>query len=629
MKKATKLLALALSLCLMLSAFTFTVFAETQSGTCGENLTWTLDENGTLTISGEGDMEDYYEAPWGNEINSVVIGDSVTSIGECAFAYCYYLKSATIGKSVESIGVYAFFDCEALEQIVIPDSVKEIGMDSFSNCLSLKSVTIGSGLETVDSYAFDYCPSLESITVSPLNNTFHSSGNCLIETETKTLIKGGSTGVIPSDGSVEVIGNSAFYGCTVLESITIPNTILEIDEYAFGDCESLKDVIIPDSVVFIGDNAFSYCVSLESVKIGNSVEEIDYEAFYGCISLKEINIPDSVKYLRQGAFDGCVSAEKLTIGSGVQYIDFYVFDNCYSIEKITVSPLNEVFYSAGDCLINAETKTLVKGCKNSVIPGDGSIEVVGDSAFYGCYYLESVIIPEGIKTIEPYAFGYCPKLNYVELPDSLEAICEYAFADCELLLSISVPATVASIGEKAIGYFYDYDIDDWNIVDGFTIESVKGTAAEEYATINGIAFVESVELPDVDDMEYMDKSTMTMPNVVELTTAETIISRLSAYGINATITDKNGNEMESTAIVGTGCKVTDQNGNTYTVIVKGDTDGSGEIDATDYIRIKSLFLGKLVLEEEYLLASDTDDTKEIDATDYLRVKGYFLGAFEF
>ncbi len=118
-----------------------------------------------------------------------------------------------------------------------------------------------------------------------------------------------------------------------------------------------------------------------------------------------------------------------------------------------------------------------------------------------------------------------------------------------------------------------------------------------------------------------------MPNVVADTTVEAMISKLSAYGITATITDKNGNGLDASLKVGTGCKVTDQNGNTYTVIVKGDVDGNGNVDTTDYLKIKSAFLGALDLHETYFKAADVDGSSKIDTTDYLKIKNHFLDTY--
>ncbi len=134
-----------------------------------------------------------------------------------------------------------------------------------------------------------------------------------------------------------------------------------------------------------------------------------------------------------------------------------------------------------------------------------------------------------------------------------------------------------------------------------------------------------IVLPDFDFDEYIDVETATMPNVVEDTTAEEIISKLTTYGITATVTDKDGNALKSEDTVGTGCMVTDQNGNTYTVIVKGDSDGNGKITSTDYLQIKNSLIGKTKLSGAYLTAADTDDNGDITATDYLHVKGHFTG----
>ena len=176
-------------------------------------------------------------------VKSIEIPEGTTSIGGSAFSHCTGLTSITIPDSVTNIGYQAFYDCRALTSITIPNSVTSIGY-----------------------YAFYYCTSLTSMNVSSGNTVYHSAGNCLIETETKTLIYGCKNSIIPSDGSVTSIGGSAFSYCTGLTSITIP-----------------------DSVTSIGDSAFSNCTGLTSVTIGNSVTSIGNSAFYGCTGLTEID----------------------------------------------------------------------------------------------------------------------------------------------------------------------------------------------------------------------------------------------------------------------------------------------------------------------------------------------------
>ena len=224
------------------------------SGTCGTNLTWTFDSEGTLTISGSGAMKNWYSysnAPWYSNresIKNVVIGNSVTSIGKYAFYNCTSLASITIGNSVTSIGSNAFEYCTSLTS-VYANSVSawcNIVFDGyFSNplCSSAilyidgkvaKNIEIPDGTVKISSYAFCNCKTLESITIPD---------------------------------SVTIIGDYAFSGCSSLTSITIPDSVTSIGEWAFSTCSSLTSITIPDSVISIGNYAFSYCYSLEEATI--------------------------------------------------------------------------------------------------------------------------------------------------------------------------------------------------------------------------------------------------------------------------------------------------------------------------------------------------------------------------
>ena len=188
--------------------------ASAQSGTCGDNLRWTL-SNGTLTISGTGTMADYSSytnAPWydyHSSIKSIVINDGVTSIGSQAFAWCSSLTSVTIGNSVTSIGDGAFLGCSSLTSITIPNSVTSIGNQAFLECSSLTSITIGNSVTSIGEFAFSECPSLTSVTIP---------------------------------NSVTSIGQYAFAVCSSLASVTIGNSVTNIEWGAFYGCTSLTSV---------------------------------------------------------------------------------------------------------------------------------------------------------------------------------------------------------------------------------------------------------------------------------------------------------------------------------------------------------------------------------------------------
>ena len=232
-----RLVALALTLC-MLAALTSEIFAAdiVASGYCGsegdgKNLTWTLDSEGTLTISGKGEMKDYdyFSDPWvGSAVKCVSIESGVTCIGDYAFHNCTNLTGVTIPNSVTSIGGSAFSDCSSLTSITIPSSVTSIGERVFVGCSSLTSVTI--------------------------------------------------------PNSVTSIGEGAFWGCGSLTSVTIPSSVTSIGERAFYDCSSLTSVTIPKSVSSIGENAFACCRGLERACFYGNAPDVWPNTFSGCES---------------------------------------------------------------------------------------------------------------------------------------------------------------------------------------------------------------------------------------------------------------------------------------------------------------------------------------------------------
>ncbi len=240
-----------------------------------------------------------------SDLTSVTIGNSVTEIGDSAFSGCSDLTSVTIPDSVTSIGEWAFEYCNGLTSVTIPDIVTSIGKGAFYGCSGLTSITIPDSVKSIGDWAFEDCSGLTSIIVDEGNTKYRSVGNCLIATATKTLVLGCKTSVIPTDGSVKSIGDWAFYNCSGLTSITIPDSVTSIGEHAFDGCEGLTSVIIGNSVKSIGYDAFSRCSGLTNITIPDSVTSISDCAFYGCTGLTSVIIGNSVKSIGQQAFYNC------------------------------------------------------------------------------------------------------------------------------------------------------------------------------------------------------------------------------------------------------------------------------------------------------------------------------------
>lgn len=295
-----KIVSLMVALVMVLSLMTVgvvNVSAATivQQGSCGDNLTYTLDSDGVLTISGSGAMTDYTftgYAPWytvnldQNKVRRIVIEDGVTHIGNSAF-HCRYATSVTIPDSVTSIGNEAFLGCNNLTTISIPNSVTSIGSAAFSSCYLLASITIPDGVTSIGDSMFARCKSLTSVTIP---------------------------------NSVTSIGYTAFKDCKSLTSITIPDGVTSVGVQAFDGCDNLTSVTIPDSVTSIGGWAFFGCKSLTSIKIPDGVTEISKAMFSDCESLTSVTIPDSVTTIGQSAFYNCSNLLSITLSDHVTTI---------------------------------------------------------------------------------------------------------------------------------------------------------------------------------------------------------------------------------------------------------------------------------------------------------------------
>ncbi len=315
-----KVLSIILAVIMVVCALplSLTASAEVTSGTTGD-CTWTL--NGTvLTINGKGYMESY-DSPWGTLISEVVIEDGVEYIGGCAFKNCTQLKKVTIPYSVTHIGNSAFEGCTELTSITIPDSVTDIGMyaflgsglnsvtipdsitsvgyQEFALCSKLISISIPSSVEYIDNEAFRACKNIESIVVDSNNTVYLGKGNCLINKATKELVLGCKNSVIPSDGSVTIIGSFAFESCKGLTNISIPKSVVTIQDSAFYGCESLVDVYYEGSdtdwsKIYIDD----YNDELLNATIHYNYKPTTIEIKYGLVTEnEEISASDALSIL--------------------------------------------------------------------------------------------------------------------------------------------------------------------------------------------------------------------------------------------------------------------------------------------------------------------------------------------
>ena len=351
-------------------------------GSWGENLTWTLDENGLLTISGSGAMspslfqDDSEFHRHQDEIVSVSLPEGLTSIGDYAFTKCWNLTSVTIPEGVSSIGESAFEECYNLSSAVIPDSVVSIGNGAFQLCTSLTSLSLPKNLAEIGDFAFSHS-GLRSV-------------------------------VLPD--SLDSLGAYAFYQ-SELRSVTLPNHDTRIGGAAFTGCPNLSSILMDPA------NPYFYCDEA-GVLFSRSRAEL---LFCPLSFAGSYTIPADVRTVRSHAFSGCTGLRSVTIPE--------------------------------------------------------SVRVLESHAFFGCTGLTGLSMAEGLNSIGDICFSGCTGLRTVTIPDSVSEIGRQAFQDCDALTSITIPESVVSIGDRAFAY-----------CNQLTICAAPDSYAEQYARANGIPF---------------------------------------------------------------------------------------------------------------------------------------------
>ncbi len=418
-------------------------------------------------------------------LTKLVLPEKLQTIGTAAFLWCSRLADVTFGKSLTSIGEQAFSGCSALKSITLPDSVSHIGELAFSQCDSLASVNLGKSAAFIGCNAFSCGSQFIDFTVDAANEHLSVDENGILFNKNKTeliLCPNGYVGTVTIPESVTNIRNWAFFGCTGLTEVTIGKNVKTIGDEAFYACDGLKNLTVPNGVTHFGARAFAYCAELQEVTIGKDVEHIGDHAFNRCEKLAAIHVDEANKHYSSDEKGILYDKEKTVL---IQAPTTYV--GAYTGPKSLITVKSEAFYNCPGLtsLVLAEgTKVIEDGAfsscaalENITLPD--SLERIGGWAFFltACYdnndgdlfyignhlieayasdpesILGNIAVREGTRTIADYAFEYgdVPTLT---LPESLVSIGEYAFHFCNFE-NITIPKNVSFIGEGAFESCYN------------------------------------------------------------------------------------------------------------------------------------------------------------------------------
>ena len=521
-------------------------------------------------------------------LEEISIPGTVTTVGNSAFYRCKNLKNIEIPEGVTKIDGSAFIFCSSLEQIKLPQSLVSIGSGAFDNCTSLISVELPDNA-IISSDTFKECKNLSDIVISDTNNNYIVK-NGILYNKNMTRILCYPAGIKDTEFSVpetvKTIGDFAFYGAKVLESINIPDSVTNIGTDAFGECSGLKEVVIPDSVTSMGEAVFYKCTSLEKVKLSVNITSPNSAVFQYCSSLKEVVLPESMKF-----------------------ISFFMFSYCKEITNIVLP----------DKL-------------NSIL----------SSAFQNCDNLKNITVPKNVTTIQDYALGYYydeQSATYKKYDDF--TISGYAGSKAqEYAEANGIRFIELNEKETTDGIKIEYSKDDSSIggdnEEKISLESRQLTESDkEYSKIDFTGKIEDsdVKPEDVKSVTYeislKNESGQTVQPSEKVTVKIPVPDGYMGENCKVYYVNEKGKFTNMNAVCQNGFLifetghfstylVTETNIKTVSEITYGDANGDGKIDSRDAVVIKKYVAGFTGFTID-LEASDVNADGKVDTRDAVKI----------
>lgn len=366
--------------------------------------------------------------PVNTRVTNCNINDNTKVLEEKAFAECVSLNNLTLGRSLTRIGEYMFQGCTSLTDLVIPDGITRIEPYAFDGCTGLVEISLPNTLDFITKTSFNGCENLryQGTTNKYLGNE-ENPYLVLISVDT------GSNRLVINDAT-KIISDSACMGCTKLTSIDLKK-ITQIGDYAFSGSGLQQTLNIPNTVTHIGKGAFSQCTNLSTVNIRASLNELPEEAFMGCSNLKMVNFPGTVETIGKNAFLECRLLKDLKLADGLKVIESAAFKNCRALTSVELP--DSVTFLGDEAFSTCQEISSLKLSRD--------LKEIGERAFYHCDEILEIAFPENLTSIGSSAFSSCYGLTSVELPDSVTFLGEGAFQGCYDLQSVKLPKGLTEI----------------------------------------------------------------------------------------------------------------------------------------------------------------------------------------
>ena len=380
-----------------------------------------------------------------NSKSSYTVKDGTEVICDDAFMGCISLKSIVLPKSVELIGKAPFtIGTEIVshsDRFAVKDGLLiDLEEKRLIQCISNeKHIEVPDTIEQVGDSAFYYCSLLKSIvfpqSIKVIGQAPFHTDNARSYTDMKIVSH--SDRFVVKDGLFIDLEEKRLIRCISNEKhIVVTDGIVSIGNNAFEGCRSLQSIVLPDSVTAIGECGFVGCESLQSIVLSQSLASIEDWVFNGCKSLQSIVLPNSVTTIGDNAFEGCKSLQTIVLPNSLISIGDIAFARCESVQNIILP--NSVTH-IGDCAFSG-----CKSLQSIVLPE--LVTSIGDRAFAGCESLQTIVLPKSLTSIGDETFFGCTSLQGIVIPDLVTSIGDSAFADCKSLQTIVVPDSVISIG---------------------------------------------------------------------------------------------------------------------------------------------------------------------------------------